>query len=480
MSENRIAVSTEQRRRRRSAVTATRAAITTAAGRVRKYFSEGNKRSIRAKRNIAALLFRKGLGVVISFLLVPLTLSYLGTEKYGIWLTMTSVVAWMYFFDFGLGNGMRNKVAEALALGERHSVRMYVSTAYAVLGGIALILLVLFLAVYPILPWERVFQAPAGLESEVARLVLIVFAFFCMQFVFALVNTLLTADQHPAAAGYLSTIGSAISLGVVILLMKFGEGSLVHLGIGFGLANLLPLIGASVYLYRSRYKEFAPRWSAVDLSKSKDLLSLGVKFFLLQSAAIIIYATDNMIITQILGPSEVAVYGIAFKYMSAVTMVFGIVITPFWSAFTDAYHRSDLRWIERIMRRLITFWGYAAVVTILLVAISGFAYQFWVGDMIAVPFAVTITMAVYVIVNAWNSVFASFQNGVGVLRLQLIGAGIGGVINIPLAVFLAGPLGLGIPGVLLATIIGSLLPAVMSPIQFRKIMSGTAVGIWGK
>jgi O-antigen/teichoic acid export membrane protein len=205
-----------------------------------------------------------------------------------------------------------------------------------------------------------------------------------------------------------------------------------------------------------------------------------LKFFFLQSAAIIIYSTDNMIITQMFGPDEVAVYGVAFKYMSIVTMVFGIVITPFWSAFTDAYHRNDIAWIERIMKRLIQFWAFAAVATIGLVLFSAPLYRLWVGDIVAIPFSLTATMGLYVIVNIWNSVFSSFQNGVGILRLQLLGAGVGGVVNIPLAILLAGHFGLGVPGVLLATILGSFLPAVWSPIQYRKIVRGVATGIWAK
>jgi O-antigen/teichoic acid export membrane protein len=375
---------------------------------------------------------------------------------------------------------MRNKVAESLARGERQTIRVYVSTTYAVLGIISICLLLLFLLIYSFIPWQAIFQAPAEFNTEVTQLVLIVFTFFCLQFVFALINTLLTANQRPAAAGYLSTIGSAFSLGVVFLLLQMGKSSLVYLGIGFGLANLLPLLGASIYLYRSQYNEFAPRWNSIDFSRSRELISLGLKFFFLQSAAIIIYSTDNMIITQMFGPDEVAIYGIAYKYMSAVTMFFGIVITPFWSAFTDAFHRNDLGWIERIMKQLIRFWIYAAAVTIILVIVSGPLYRLWVGDMVAIPFAVTVTMGVYVIVTVWNSIFSAFQNGVGVLRLQLLGAGVGGLINIPLAVLLAGPVGLGIPGVLLATILGSMLPAIWSPIQYHKIIRGVATGIWGK
>ncbi|HOJ04283.1 MAG TPA: MATE family efflux transporter [Bacteroidota bacterium] len=437
-------------------------------------------RSERTKRNVVALLLRKGLGVGISVLLVPLTLKYLGSVEYGVWLTLTSIISWMYFFDLGLGNGMRNKVAEALARDEREKVRVYVSTSYALIAIITAVLIVVFLLLYTHIDWARILQTPAELNADVGVLVLVVYTFFCLQFFFGLISTLLTADQRPATAGYLSTIGSALSLLVVYVLSLQQQGSILWMALLFGLANLLPLIGASVWFFRTRYREYRPSMKHVDFSQSRGLLSLGVKFFLLQAAAIIIYSTNNMIITQLFGPHEVTVYGIAFKYLSVVTMVFSIVLTPFWSAFTDAYHRGDHDWINRMMNRLMWSWCGLFALVAFMVFVSAQVYNVWIGDDISIPFALTITMGVYVLLNAWNSIFSAFQNGIGILRLQLVGAAIGSVTSIPLAILFASTLKFGVKGVLFGAIFGSVLPAIWSPIQFRKIMNGTASGIWVK
>jgi len=263
------------------------------------------------------------------------------------------------------------------------------------------------------------------------------------------------------------------------MLMLFSKGSIVLLGSFFGLANLLPLLGASLWLYRSRYRDFTPSWSRVDIGQARNLLSLGVKFFFIQAASIIIYSTNNMIITQLFGPEEVAVYGIAFKYMSVITMVFAIILTPFWSAFTDAYHRDDLAWIDSMMKRLLLAWCGLVAIAVVMVVLSGLVYRLWIGDTLAIPYSLTISMAIYVIINSWNSIFSSFQNGLGVLRLQLLGAFIGIVFSLPLAILFASTFGFGVKGVLFGTILGSILPGIWSPIQYRKVINGTATGIWG-
>ena len=63
---------------------------------------QGEKRSIKARKNILSLFGVKLVSVPISFIMVPLTLGYVNEETYGIWLTLSSIVAWINFFDIGI------------------------------------------------------------------------------------------------------------------------------------------------------------------------------------------------------------------------------------------------------------------------------------------------------------------------------------------------------------------------------------------
>jgi len=64
--------------------------------------------------------------------LVPVAINYLGKVEYGIWLTLASILSWLINLDFGIGNGLRNKLAESLALNDLKLARIYVSTSYTV------------------------------------------------------------------------------------------------------------------------------------------------------------------------------------------------------------------------------------------------------------------------------------------------------------------------------------------------------------
>jgi Na+-driven multidrug efflux pump len=107
-------------------------------------------------------------------------------------------------------------------------------------------------------------------------------------------------------------------------------------------------------------------------------------------------------------------------------------------------------------------------------------YNIWLDSKIKVPFILTILMGIFAILSNWNNIFAYFINGVGKIRLSLFYAVFVGIINIPLSILLAKNAGLGISGVIAATLICLLLGSIYSPVQYFKIINKKDTGIWGK
>jgi O-antigen/teichoic acid export membrane protein len=442
------------------------------------FFTQGNKRSIEAKNNILGTVVIKGISIVISLLMVPIVIHYVNSTQYGIWLTLSSIIGWFGFFDIGFGNGLRNKFAESIAKGEHEKARIYVSTTYAILTIIIIVILTIFLCINPFLNWAKILNTPSEMAGELSILALIVFVFFCLQFVFQLITTVITANQQPAKASLLYFFGSLFSLTIIFILTKTTTGSLLYLGIVYGLAPVIVLIASSIWFYTHHYKLYAPSIKYVKFSFAYDLMSLGLKFFLIQIAAVIFYQTSNIIIAQLFGPAQVTPYNIAFKYFSVIPMFFGILLTPFWSAFTEAWNMNDHIWIKNIMKRLIQSWSILAVIAFVMFLFSSFIYRIWVGKEIVVPMSLSAVIAVYVVLNAWNGIFSHFLNGVGKIKLQLYLALFGSLLNIPLAIFLGKSL--GIYGIILSTTLISLMASVVTPLQYNKIINNKAKGIWAK
>ena len=447
---------------------------------VNNLITKGHKRSVNTKKNIFASLIIRGLSIVISFFMVPLTLNYLDNTNYGIWLTLTSFIGWFSFFDIGLGNGLRNKFAEALAKGEVSLARMYVSTTYAILTIIIFFVFLLFVVINPFINWTLVFNAPPGMEKELALLVLFIFTFFCIQFVLNLIGVILTADQKPAINGALGFISSLLSLIVIYILTKTTSGSLLLYGLTFSGSTILILLIATIILFKTKYKIYSPSYKFVEFKYARNLLNIGIQFFLIQVSAIILFSTGNVIITQLFGPAEVAPYNISYKYFGMITMGFSIVTTPIWSAYTEAYTKNDFTWILQITRKLKIAWVLLAALSLIMLLISPLFYKYWIGNKVVIPYTLSFMMFIYTITINWGSIFVAFINGVGKIRLQLYTSLIAGVVCIPLSIFFAKTLHLGAVGIVLATTICLSYGPILAPIQYKRIMNKTAKGIWNK
>lgn len=444
------------------------------------FFSKGHKRTLQAKKNILASFVIKGLSIAIGLILVPLTIHYLNPTKYGIWITLSSIIGWFGFFDIGLGHGLRNRFAEALATGKYELAKTYVSTTYAILALIIGCVLCLFYLINPFLNWGKVLNVSdeLALNSELSILALVVFTFFCLRFVFKLITTILMADQRPAMASLFDLLGKIIVLAIIFVLTKTTDGSLLYLGIVMSSAPVFVLFISSIWFYSGKYGAYKPSLKFVDFSKANDLLKLGGKFFIIQIAAVLLYQTNNIIISHLFGPAEVTPYNVAFKYFSILTMGFSIILSPFWSAFTEAWAKNEINWIQRMMRKLFQTWGLILLTGIVMTFISQWVYQAWVGKEIAITLTMSALVAIWVILNAWNGIFGQFLNGIGKIKLQLY-MGIGAaIVNVPLAIFLGSKI--GIEGVLLANIIVTVFGALIYPIQYKKLINDIATGIWNK
>lgn len=439
-----------------------------------------SSRSDKAKKNIILLFILNLFNFVAIMALVPASINYLGKTEYGIWLTLHSILMWLVNLDFGLGNGLRNKLAEAFALSDIKLARTYVSTAYAIFSAGLLLVVIIYFFIHPFINWTTLLNAPEEYFYSLNKLVLFVFILFCLHFLLRLLTSIINADQRPAVNGAISLSINGLTLLAVIGLSYFYDQSLLVYGILSGSVPVLVLLVFSIVMFLRMFRAIAPNFKFVDLKYSSALIKLGMQFFVIQIAGLIIFTTGNIIITQLYEPAEVTIYNVAYKYFYLAPMVFNVILAPFWSAFTDAYVKQENEWIKAMIKRLIYIWTGLSFVVILMIVFSDVVYSIWVGKDIEVPFLLSMLSGLFVITANWNNIFVYFLNGVGKVRLQFYNAIITAIINIPLSIFFAKYLGLGISGIMLSTIVCIIFGAVWAPIQYLKIINNKATGIWNK
>jgi O-antigen/teichoic acid export membrane protein len=448
--------------------------------KIRKYifdfFTTGHERSVKAKKNIIASFVLKAGSIAINLLLVPLTIHYINSTQYGIWLTLSSIINWLTFFDIGFGNGLRNKFAETVAKGQIKLARIYVSTTYGVLSIIIIIVLLLFFCINPIINWSKVLNTSDNMADELSILALIVFVFFCMQFVFQLISTIMSANQQTSMSSLMNFLGSLLSITIIYVLTKITSGKLIYLGIALGVSPVLVFGASSIWFYNTSYKAFAPSIKLINLKYGKELFKIGGAFFIIQIGAIILFQTDNIIITQLLGPNDVTIFNVVYKLFSVVIMILVIFITPFWSAFTDAYTKGDIKWIKNIFIKIKKIWILLFLFNILLFIFSPQLFRIWLGDMVSIPVSLSFAMTIYITILNWFTIHCYLLNGIGKIRLQLYLYLLGASLNIPICILL-GKL-FGLIGIILSNMLVIGCMGIFLAIQSKKILNNSARGIW--
>lgn len=445
---------------------------------IKNILSKTNKRSLKAYKNIIGMFTLKGVNIAVSFIMVPLTLHYLDETRYGIWITLSAIFNWFSLFDVGLGNGLRNRLSESLAVNDIKKARIYISTTYASLGIIFTACFLLFLIANIFIDWTVILNTSQQYRDELNLLAKVIFFFFCMRFVAGLITTVAFAKQEPAFSQFLDVSGRIVSLAGIYFLTRFSNGNLLYLGITLASLPVLTTFLISIYLFRRSYKDLCPSFSLIRFKELRYILNLGVKFFLIQIAAIVFYQTNNIIITQLFGPAQVTNYSIAFQYFSIATFVFITILTPYWSAFTEAYIKGEIEWIKNVMKNLKLIWFAFLIFVVGLYAFAGYLIPLWIGSKIPIQYDLYLIIAVYVVLNSFNAIYSQFLNGVGKVSVQLYLSSALTVFYIPLAIY-SGKL-FGLKGVMYPILFFSLISTFVLSLQYRKIINGTAAGKWNE
>ena len=441
------------------------------------YMKGGHPRSQNLKKNISASFVLKAIAIVISLIRVPILLTYLNADKYGVWLTIASILEWMSIFDLGLGHGFRNRFAEALALQDFDRAKGLVSTAYVSMSAIMLVVFSMSVPVIFVLNWGKVLNTNFIPNGELQASILMVSAVFAARFVLQLASVMLKALQKSALSDVFLPVSSVLSLALIPLMSFYVKDSLFWASAVIAIPPILVLIVANIILFYGHYAKFRPALPNFDKRYLGDIYSLGWKFFVGQIGSLILFSSSNIILAQAINPKEVTVYNIANKYFSLPISYFMIIVTPYWSAVTDAYVKKEFDWIKGNMRKIMYVASVFGIMIFIMLSVSQVAFRFWVGDRVSIPWRLSIMLAIYNIGVVFLAPYTMFSNGFGKLKLGTIVAPLKVLLYVPLAWFFAKSYGAF--GLVLALLLVNLLPNCYIDIkQYTLIVGNKAKGIW--
>jgi O-antigen/teichoic acid export membrane protein len=396
------------------------------------------------------------VGIFVSLLSVPLTIGYLGPERYGVWVLLSSLLAWVRLADLGIGSGLTSAIARALGSERPDLVRAHVSTAFALLTAISVVLGLFLVLAWPWIDWSAIF----GINAEDARLetppaVAASIAIFLLAFPLSIVGTSYNAVQEGKLANYWGMAGNIASL-FALVVVTHTRGGLVWLVIAVSGTGLVMNILSGVWFFTRCRPGMAPRIRAIRRESIRGLMQIGVPFFLIQIMALVVFQTDNLIIGHFLGAAQVPSYSLTYSLFGYTSLIQSIGFNYFWVAYTDAIVRRDIDWVRRTFRlNLASSLGFTLAAVVPLIFIARPFIKLWAGAAVVPSLDLVLWMAAWSMINALCSPIACLLAAAAHMRAQVIYSAVSAIINIALSIYLVGLW--GITGVLAGKVISYML-----------------------
>lgn len=422
-----------------------------------------NRNNVFIKNTLFNYLFRI-IGILLGFVTIPITLNYLGDERFGIWQTMLSMISWATFANFGIANGLRNIVTKMIGNDEESKLKHNISSAYFFVSKISIVIFILLLSIIIIIDTQSVFKNTIISSKEIKVAFMIVAINFCVNFVIGICNSIAYGIHK---SYYVTIQQTVISLGTLVLIYFFNivtKPSIINVAVIYSFINTLGNIVLSVIVFNDN-KRLRPVFNYNKNKVDKKMYSLGLQFFVVQIAALILASTDNFLVSTLIGSENVTYYSIVNKLFITVNTIYMIILIPLWNSTADAIVKKDYMWISKMIKKLVYLLIPVACVLIFLVVMFDFIVKIWIGRYVEVDKLLIILMAIYIFLLCFNSIFTNIQNGFGKIKLQIIAMVLAAIVNIPCAFIFVEKFQLDMSGIVLANIVSQFIVFLICPLD---------------
>ncbi len=412
----------------------------------------------------------KSMAFLVYYISISYQVKILGTELYGVWATLLSIVTWVVFFDFGLGNGIKNYLTKALAKENILEAKEIIMTGYIAIAIISIILFIVIVISVSLFDLRQLFNTQLLTNTELKSIVITLFAFVSFHFIISFVKQFIFAIQKNALNEFEQFFFYSLLL-LSLLYIYFKEyNSILAIVFAYGVSLILSKVTLT-FIFFVKNKHLFPSIKNFQKTIMGKLMNVGMAFFALQLVYIFILLSDKIIITQLLGPTEVTSYDIVYRIMSVVLVLHGVVNAPMWSAYTEAYNKNDISWIKKNLKKMNYFIIILISIVVVLALFCKEIVSLWIGEDLQIQTSLVWAMGLYVIIVSWNNNYAFFVNSINKIKWQLIAYSIGAIINIPLSIYFAKYMHLGNTGIVYATIISLFFFSIVGYVQTNYLLN---------
>ncbi|NBH34073.1 hypothetical protein D3Z58_11015 [Clostridiaceae bacterium] len=392
-------------------------------------------------KNILMSFLIKGAAIVVSMITIPEYIKYFHSQAIlGVWYAILNILTWITMFDLGIGNGLRNKLTEAITKEDQNEQRMYISSTYMVASVFCIIMVLSSIIIVSKIDWNKVLNISTEIINSdiLKKSIIIVFIGVGIHFVTKLVTSILYALQKSALVSLLALLSNFCMLIYMILANQLNlKFNLVTISIVHVIAINIPYFIATIFLFHTSLKEKIPNIKYFESNHAKNILNIGIILLWLQVAMMFVGCSHSIIISRMISPEEVTDFNIYFKLFNGMASVFTLALSPIWSGVTKAQSERDYKWILSIEHKLWKLLAVASLACVLLILILQRIFNLWLSsNTIEVNFIKALTIAIFTIIFVLHNINTSLSNGLSTFKVQFICMTIASLAFVPISYFL--------------------------------------------
>lgn len=270
------------------------------------------------RRNVLLIYGVYAATLISGLVITPIILGALGTEQFGIWALIGSILGFIGLLDFGIGPSVIRFAAEQRGRGARGETSALTSTALAIYLGLAVVSVLLALLLAILLP--HVVDVSAQNERAAQIAVLLSVGTFVLRFPLGLFGYVLAGQQRYDVLNIANLLGAVLYFGLAVLVLYVADGRIVALALITIVVTAFRLL-LPLFWLRRELPDLRVRRSLVSRREARDLLSFSSRNMLIQVASKVVFSTDVIVVSIILGSVAAGVYGIPAKLFA---LAFGV------------------------------------------------------------------------------------------------------------------------------------------------------------
>lgn len=407
-------------------------------------------------------------------LMVSLTIDYLGAERFGVWMTISSIAYMLTFLDLGVGNGLVSQIAKSRTSTNPKALALTTTRGLLILCGIGTVVGGILVALNTVFSFSNIMKIDSQLAKDDAEKL---FALFIILFSLNIplngVFKVLMGLQLGWIVHITRSVTTLLSMLLVYILSEQEAPPTPLLMATYGITVLSPLAAIPLLLRRGLLTWHAnTKWTEAK-SEYRSILNVGGLFLVLQLGVMIGWGSDAFIISTLSGAAAVAQFAIIQRLFQIVSMPMDILNNPLWGAYADAHARGDQAFIRQTLKvSLLGTLTCSILLSIGLYLTTNWILDLWIDDHIAVSSNFVLVFAIWKVLQTVGHAFSMALNGMHVVKIQVYSIVMLCILALPLKLLLVPEY--GATGAVWSTVIAySLSTVIFYLIVFRKhLLSG--------